>query len=552
MHATPFSTAACLIAAVAVAAGCGGGSAKPATATDAAGTDLPADASQTAPPTLPAPADRGWGFSRNVVHIHSAYSHDACDNWITDHPGEVSPTCLQQFRTALCESGLDVAFVTDHPAHMKDYPFAELLQIKPELGDTPVGPAGKPYASLVHCPASAALPAHDLVRTEGFEGTHNLAIGNHGHFANADLEGVSFSMSTATTVVQAGVAEIHANQGLSCNAHSEEDDITAQRIVDGGLDCMEIYNTHANFLTIVGMSAKGAKMNLGRVFLLDRLVGPASQSPDPDLAVMIMLDIQPEAAFTKWQAVNAQRAVTAVIGNDVHQNVKLDAFCGPGGQLESLCDALVDKYPNLVKQLKAGGPVILADGKRIDDYGRLLRWISNRTLVPKGTPAAELAQATQTAIKAGRTFVSYDVLGDPKGFDCAAKDQASGKWVDMGGQVSMGSTLWLRVPDVQPMPWAHWQAQDSHNPADLPSVSLVIWRIVAGKAEAEKMTTLAGAPGEAIQFTPDQPGKYHVEVRIVPRHLRALMKGLQENMSAKEMVDIEQRWVVGNPIGFGL
>jgi len=519
--------------------------------------DLPkevvADAVVDAGPTGPqlgTVASRGWKVSRNVVHIHSSYSHDACDGFISDHPGQVSPTCLDELRTALCESGLDVAFMTDHPAYMKDFPFDELLQVRADLGDTPVGPPGQRHANVVHCPKSDALPAHDVVRTVGYEGTHNMAIGIHGHFPDKSKQGTSFSdKATSLPEAQSSVAAIHAAKGLSCNAHSEQDDISVQRMVDLGLDCMEVYNTHANFLTIVGMSGGGGKMNLGRLFILDRLLGPKAQSPDPDLAVLIMLDVQPEEAFTKWQAVNAQHAVTAVIGNDVHQNVVLEAYCAKGGKFEGLCDAFVDMYPHLAALLNKGGPVMMADGKRLDDYRRLLRWVSNRTFVPASTGPTELAEATKAAIKAARTWVVFDVLGDPHGLDFAGWDAAANKWVEMGGALPLGNAIHLRVPDVQPMPWAHWTAADSHDPANLPVVSLVLWRITPGKAKADAVATLSGAPGQVLQYTPDAPGRYHVEVRLVPKHLRKLLKGLKEvKDGAPEMADVEQRWAVGNLI----
>ncbi|MBM4345335.1 MAG: hypothetical protein FJ100_18345 [Deltaproteobacteria bacterium] len=535
--------------------GCGNSKTLPGTDAAAVAFDAVGDApaadvpSEVAGDGLPTPGARGWAIARNVVHIHSTYSHDACDGYIDNFPGQVSATCLDELRVALCESGLDVAFLTDHPSHMKEFGFDKLLQIRTDKGDTAVGPPGKPHANVIHCPKGEVLPAHDVVVTVGYEGTHNMAIAIHEHFADGKLQGLSFSdKDSKIEDVQKSVAAIHAAKGLSCNAHSEEDDISVQRMVQSGMDCMEVYNTHANFKTIVGMGAAGSKMNLGRVFLLDRLLGPKDKSPDPDLAVLIMLDIQPEAAFTKWQAVNAQRKVAGVIGNDVHQNVVLEPYCGPGGQFEALCDGLVDQYPHLVALLKKGGPVMMADGRRIDDYRRLLRWISNRTLVTPGKPATELAEQTKQAIAAARTWAVYDVLGDPQGLDMAARDKQTGLWVEVGGAASAGSTLYLRVPDVQPMPWAHWTTADAHDPANLPEVSLVLWRIAAGEATAQKVATLSGAPGSLLKVTPDQPGHYHLELRIVPKHLRALMKGLLSAEKGPELVDLEQRWAVGNPI----
>jgi hypothetical protein len=388
------------------------------------------------------------------------------------------------------------------------------------------------------------LPAHDIVVTVGYEGTHDMAGGLHSHFADGDLEGLSFAdESTTLPEAQSAVAAIHEVKGLSLNAHSEEDDITVQRLVDVGIDAMEIYNIHANFKTIVGMSAKGATGNIGRVLELDKFLGDPALSPHPDLALMVMLDVQPEAAFTKFQAVNAQRRVTAVVGNDVHQNVNLDGFCTPGGSFESMCEGLAEAYPNLVKMLKKGGPVMLADGRRIDDYTRALRWISNHSLLPADTATADLAEATKAAIAAGRTWAVFDALGDPEGLDWLAQNMKTGQWVEAGATVPLGSALWLRLPTAcKPMPWAPWQVADTLLPGQETQVIAHVWRIEPGQAEAKKFVTVTGQWGSSVKIVPDQPGRYHVELRIVPRHLRTALKTLGD------FADKEQRWAVGNVI----
>jgi hypothetical protein len=536
-----------LVLPVLLCSACGTKASTPVAQVDAAAdvptTDLAADVSATV--QVPTPAERGLTWTRNVVHIHSAFSHDACDNWITDHDGDVNQTCLQQLRVGLCESGLDVAFMTDHPGRMKDHTFDELLFVHPELGDKPVGEPGKHHANVVHCAKTATMPEHDLVVTVGYEGTHDLAVGLHGHF-DADLEGRSFA-DAATTLADAKltVDAIHKAGGLSLNAHSEEDDISVQRLVDLGIDGMEVYNTHANFKTIVGLSAKGATGNIGRVVLLERFLGDPAQSPDPDLALLVMLDIQPEAAFLKWQAVNAQRRVTGLIGNDVHQNVVLPQICTPVEG--SICEGLQDDYPHLAKSLENGGPLMLADGKRIDDYTRLLRWISNHTLLPKDTPADQRAEVTKQALRDGHTWAVFDALGDPQGLDFTSQDAKTKQWVEMGGTVAVGSKLYLTLPTVTPTPWAHWTAADVA--AEKPVVSAKLWRIVPGQDKAELVMTATGEAGQRVMVQPDLPGRYHVELRVAPKHLRKLLKGLKPvGDGAPEFADVDLRWAVGNPI----
>ncbi len=509
----------------------------------------PTDASATSdglPTSLPPLTERGWELRRSVVHIHSAFSHDACDNWITDHPGDVNQDCLAQLRTALCNSGLDVAFMTDHPARMLDHTFEELLFIHKDLGDTPVGPAGAPTANIIHCAATPVLPAHDLMINVGYEGTHDMAIGLHNHFDNKDLEGRSFAdADTALPDAVSTVQAIHAVGGISLNAHSEETDISAQRLVDVGVDAMEIYNIHANFLTLMGMTGSGGTPKLGRLLQLEAFLGDPATAPHSDLVLLAMLDIEPEAAFAKFQQVNALRPVTAVVGNDVHQNVKPDKYCAPDGQFAGACDGLKDQYPHLVAALTNGGPIMLSDGKRIDDYTRLLRWVSDVSLIPKQTPVQDRSEAIKTAFLTARNWAVFQLLGDPQGLDFAAWDGAKHAWVEMGGTVPLGSTLYLHFPALQPTPWAPWTLADAQIAGQVPEISANIWRIVPGATDptlvAEKALTVA-SNGATVQFKPTLPGRYHVELRIVPKHLRTLMKGLGK------LVDTEQRWAVGNPI----
>ncbi len=512
---------------------------KAATVDVAADTAELADVAVDAAPAPgpPTPAARGWAKKRTIVHVHSAYSHDACDGEITK-TGKANPVCLQQLRDALCASGLDVAFMTDHPAHMKEYTFAELLQVDLKQGDSPVG--NPPVANILHCKALPEMPAHDVVMTVGYEGTHNMPVGLASHFTQIQYEGTSIADATTLSEARASIDNAHAVGGLCVNAHSEEDDISVQRLVDVGVDAMEIYNTHANFKTIVGFSAKGAKGDISRVFDLDAFVGPADKAPESDLVLLIMLDLQPEAAFRKWQQVLAQRHVTGVVGSDVHQNVVLDGLCTPGGQIEGLCDGLEGEYPDLVKMLRKGGPVILGDGQRIDDYRRVLRWVSNHVWLPAETAPEHMVEAMKIALKQGRSWAVYDVLGWPKDLDFVAEN--AGKWIDMGGETPIGSSLWLRTPaEVQPTPWAKWTAADTQKAGNEPQVQTLVWRIAQGADKAELVKTVDGF-GQLVEIKAALPGQYHAEVRLKPRHLRTLLKGIGGRSDAQE------RWAVGNPI----
>lgn len=490
------------------------------------------------PPGPPLPTARGWRWARTIVHIHSAYSHDACDGEI-DETGVANPTCLNQFREALCAALLDVAFVTDHPAHMREYPFEKLLGHRPELGDKLLGPPGSPYGNLVQCPAVGNVPAHTLVSTVGYEGTHVMPVGLHRHVTPESLEGGNLSDAVTLTQAKALVDAAHLAGGLVVNAHSEQAEISAQRLLDVGVDAMEIYNIHANFLTVLG--GAGGKTNLGRIFELDAFFGPKETSPWPDLLVMLMLDVQPEAAFQKWQEVLGQKHVTAVIGNDTHQNVKLDGYCTPGGDFEAVCDSMAETYPNLVKVLKSGGAPYLADGERLDSYKRQLRIISDRVLIPAvEDESAGVVEAVKTALQEGRNWVWFDLMGEPENVDFVAKSSTS--WVEMGGTIHVGDTLWLRSPlRCVPSLWAPWTVAETQAPGDESTVRTLVWHVAPGAKAATLVKEVAGF-AKAESWVADKPGRYHLEVRLTPKHLRKWLQALGK------YADVEQRWAVSNPV----
>ncbi len=501
-------------------------------ATDAALTDA-----KTSPKVYP---ERALPASlRTVVHIHSAFSHDACDNWITDHDGDVNQTCIGQLRAALCASGLDVAFLTDHPARMKDHTFEELLFIEKTKGDVPVLKDGAPIANRIQCPAGSGLPAHELEIMVGYETTHTMPVGLYRHYTDTTSEGQADNDDVPFALARAAIDNAHAVGGIVVNAHSEEDSISAQRLIDVGVDAMEIYNLHANFLTITGQGSSGLKPNIGRVLKLENFLGDAATSPDSDLALMVMLDIQPEQAFLKWQAVLGQKHVTGLLGNDVHQNVVLPQLCAVGSDYAGLCDGLKDQYPKLTKLLTDGGPVILSDGKRIDDYTRMLRWVQDRVVVPADTKLEDRSEVIKQAILAGKVWAEFDVLGIPEGADFYGDDGT--QWVEMGGQIAAGQKLWVHTPTIALAPWSTWTLADTQKPGDATEVRTLVWRIAPGADKAEQVAEIAGM-GQTQAVTADKPGRYHVEVRMKARHLRAGLKALGD------LADVEQRWTVSNPI----
>ena len=73
---------------------------------------------------------RGLKPARGIVHLHSPYSHDACDNMPRDANGVPNEPCLQDLRAALCTDHIDFADLTDHDDTMADESFTTLFSMR--------------------------------------------------------------------------------------------------------------------------------------------------------------------------------------------------------------------------------------------------------------------------------------------------------------------------------------------------------------------------------------------------------------------------------------
>src|SRR5262249_12158523 len=87
--------------------------------------------SKTLPPATVMGERRGLVPARGIVHLHSPYSHDACDNQPRD-PATKAPNeaCLDDLRTALCADQIDFAALTDHDDTMADEDFTTLFSMR--------------------------------------------------------------------------------------------------------------------------------------------------------------------------------------------------------------------------------------------------------------------------------------------------------------------------------------------------------------------------------------------------------------------------------------
>lgn len=485
-----------------------------------------ADATPDAGPAFPEPPDlheRGWIEARSILHLHSAYSKDGCDEAGLDELGNPNATCVARLRASICQEGLDYVFMTDHPSHMKDFPFEALLYFDEGAGDELVTGAAGPWVNRLHCAGG-----HVARLFVGYEATHTMPMGLERHLEPLELTKTNISTEEGDDDLAAQLAAVEAAKaagGAVFIAHTEEGNIPLDRLLALPLDGMEIYNLHANFLT-------SFTVGFDRLLSLEPwLVEGEGVKPAADLALLAILDLYPEKALDKWRRVTAVRRATAIAGTDLHENVNLDNLCGPGATFQLLCEGLKDEYPSLVALLEKGGPVILPDGERLDAYERGFRWMHNRLLVPELTD-----EAGREALLAGRNVVIFTLLGEA-GVDLVA---SGGSVTEMGGEAPLGAVdaIWVRLPgQPEPGAGATWSAADVA--AHPPALRAVLWRTTEQETAAVAEWTDFGGTHAVV---PPGPGAYHLEVSLTPRHLVGALPG------AEPLAEKEFRWIETNAI----
>jgi len=185
--------------------------------------------------------------------------------------------------------------------------------------------------------------------------------------------------------LQAYLDDIHGQGGLAFVGHAEQ----YTRWDHPGIDGVEVQNLHA--------AAQAANP-----------VGIALKALFTPLHVLFwsLAEANPEV-FAKWDAVNDRRMVSAVGGNDAHANIRI---LGPLGWV-------------------------------LGNYTELFRVISTHVLAERLDEAALVA-----ALRAGRTYVSYDIWKDGSGFAFWAVEKDGARVHEMGATVPGGARLHVRAP----------------------------------------------------------------------------------------------------------
>jgi hypothetical protein len=376
------------------------------------------DASTTpdmaAPPGLPAwprgldptaklyPVRRGLRDVRGIIHLHSAFSHDACDG----NPlpsGVPAEPCHHELLQGLCATHQDFVFLTDHDTSFSDHDFETDLGAAP--GKLPADPVlsatGAHIASWLHCD----------------DGTRMLLqVGSENEVMPIGLEShVSDDIPTRHALMSGSDAQSYAafraHGALVSFAHTEAHPLDQLHLAKP--DTVELYNIHANIDPKIRVV-----MNLDPTAPLGRL-GPFFRQDDealiPDLAFLAIYEDLPAEKNPYQQILAEGTRLYATAGTDAHQNTL---------------------------------PMAMSDGERGDSYRRMMRWFSNHLLVDEVTP-----QKLKAAIKAGRGYVLFEVFGPALGFD-AHMESADALMAEMGDEVLLSGkpTLIVTPPHVDLAP----------------------------------------------------------------------------------------------------
>ncbi len=331
--------------------------------------------------------DRGLLDRRGLIHAHSVFSHDACDNEPVKN-GVRDPQCFDDFRAGLCQSKQDFVMLTDHSDGFAETTFEQALLHREALGDRWVNRAGAPVASWAACP-----DGQSTLVLAGFEhGT--MSVGLQKHVADTPEARRAIYGSTSSAALQA-VAEAGA---LTLLQHTE--DWSVEQITEMPVTGFEMYNLHANAFRAAG--------NILELVVL--ATERPEELPHPDLILMTFWSEDPRY-LERWGSVLASgtKRVTTM-GTDCHRN----SF-----------------------------PTLLPDGERGDSYRRMMHWLGNHLLVRPDADGNWDDLSLKEALKAGRLYGVLEFLGSPKGFDYIG--QSGTTTVEMGGELALAAAPELRV-----------------------------------------------------------------------------------------------------------
>ena len=237
--------------------------------------------------TLPPVSAVMENYKRTIIHIHSVYSHDACDKkpFIDGKPNE---ECFQDQQRSFCELNTDIVFLTEHAAHMGENPFEDIWHL--QQNDSSIYENGERVGIVRTCA--------DGHQVHIFLGAENklMPIGLIRHPDAMPSTSLSDTYSSDDLEAVKRFREAGALVGM---AHTEGATKSVDYLKNLGIDFLEIYNIHAEFLIL--LAQKNYFRILGRLFNL--LAFSFYPALEPDL-LFLSLQTENQAALDKWAAVH--------------------------------------------------------------------------------------------------------------------------------------------------------------------------------------------------------------------------------------------------------
>ncbi|MBT3584584.1 MAG: hypothetical protein HN509_06740 [Halobacteriovoraceae bacterium] len=339
---------------------------------------------------------------RSLIHMHSVFSHDACDGkpQTTNEDGtiQINQKCLDQFKAALCGHHIDVIFLTEHRTHMAHTDFNNVLrhyQLDSYLIDGPQMIGGE-----ISCP--------DFHQVKLFPGAENalMPLGLKTHpklLPGLNMESTYGNLSPAASQ---NFKDAGALVGIP---HLENERYSIERILKIDPDYLEIYNIHANIEQIY-IKFNPIKIGAFLARLTGFLLNPLVKT---DLAYLSFLK-ETKASMRKWAQLVAHKRFPGIMGSDIHRNV-------------------------LKLRMK--------DGDRFDSHRRMIRWFSNYIYVT----GEVTRESIMKSISEGRNMGVFEIFGSPNGFEFKAT-KPNGEVIEMGAETNFvkGTVLTVRLPDNRP------------------------------------------------------------------------------------------------------
>lgn len=416
-------------------------------------------------------AARGLTAARGIVHLHSPYSHDACDGMprdeVTNAPNE---PCLADLRAALCTTRIDFAALTDHDDTMADEEFTTLFSMR-GTDEAVRNAAAEQIASRIRCDDGHQV----LVSIGGENDLMPIMLDRHPPGTVAERHAIYNGNDAAAADA------FRAAGGLVWVAHTESKELATLR--DVAPHGIEVYNLHANIDPDIRKDYLGLPSGTALAAAAE-FADTNPGHPEPDLAMLAFL-VPNEPSIAKWNTLLGEgRKLAATAGSDAHQNAI---------------------------------PIPLADGERGDSYRRVLRWFGNIAIVADPHDPAQIEQA----LAAGRLFTVVEMLGTPAGFDVRATDPG-GAVHEIGETVPQGSRLEIDVPVVRGL--------DPGLPAPVIRTR-AIW-IEPGGTVTEIVDSTTDPQ---ITVNLGAPGAYRIEISMIPRHLGPYLGDLGPAMAEVEV-----------------